>query len=296
MCQQEKLGLVIPLKNMKLKVSSSVINFREKAERIWKLQRYVSPRDIFKPVVFFGMYHYLDYLHFILHRGRKVIFWCGSDILNLTPFWAKRFKRGKHYCENKIEQDKLFKLEIKAQVSSSFLEDINDFPITYKWQERPQVFLTTHINREYEYGFNIVLDIAKKVPECDFHFYGTGRMTLAYKSAYKSGTSILARPGGRIIPKNVFFHGKVSNEQFNEDIKYYHCGLRLNEFDGCSEIMVKSILLGQYPITRIKYPMVDSYETEEELIRLLIGLKDKVKPNYATRQWWINSLNNYEEF
>jgi len=51
--------------------------------------------------------------------------------------------------------------------------------------------------------------------------------------------------------------------------------------------------MGQYPISRIKYPYIDSYETEEELIALLKDLKNKKEPNLSTRQFWQINVNNY---
>jgi len=50
--------------------------------------------------------------------------------------------------------------------------------------------------------------------------------------------------------------------------------------------------MGQYPITRIKYPMIDHYETEEELIVLLKDLKNKTKPNIKARDYYRKILNN----
>jgi len=54
-------------------------------------------------------------------------------------------------------------------------------------------------------------------------------------------------------------------------------------------VLAKSILMGQYPISRIKYQHIDHFETEEELISLLRGLKNKRKPN-PNREWWHKKL------
>ena len=260
----------------KLRVSSSVIGFREKAERIWKLERYKFPQDIFKPVVFFGLYHWVDYLRFIIHRGKKTIAWCGSDILNLNKFLTKLFQ-AKHYCENEVERDKLRSVGISAEIRPTFLEDVNDFPITYKQSRRPQVFISTREGREKEYGVNLIYKIAGGLPHIVFHIYGLSWWTSEMP-----------------IRKNVILHGLVSEKQFNEEIKNYQAGLRLNEFDGFSEVLAKSILSGQYPISRIKYPMIDNYETEEELVALLKDLKNKIEPNYKAREFWKNYVNKLE--
>ena len=109
------------------------------------------------------------------------------------------------------------------------------------------------------------------VPWVTFHFYGAF---------------------GNHQHKNVVYHGRVPPDQFNREIKRYHCGLRPNEHDGNSEIAMKSVLSGGYPITRIKYPHIDSYETEEELIALLKDLKNKKAPNPA-RDFWRENVNRY---
>ena len=60
--------------------SSSVSNFRRKIERNWGANTRWHP---FRPTIFFGCYHIGDYLRIILHRSKRKIFWCGSDIINL---------------------------------------------------------------------------------------------------------------------------------------------------------------------------------------------------------------------
>ena len=283
---------------MKLRTSSSIIGFREKAEKIWKLERYRFPQDIFKPVVFFGCYHIGDYFHYFVNRGKKTIVWAGSDILALKRSkipWHLLFKNAKHYCENEVEQKGLASKGISAEIKPSFLEDVNDFPVCFKPAERPQVFLSGHPEREREYGFGLVLELAHRLPDIDFHIYGvkwTNELIMPYIDSVDINTWVKYKEK-RVKLKNVIYHGRVSPEQFNEEIRNYHCGLRLNKHDGFSEIIAKSVLMGQYPISRIKYPYIDNYETEEELITLLKELKNKKEPNLSTRQFWQIIVNNY---
>lgn len=283
-------------KKPKLLVSSSIPAFREKAEKTWGLERYNPLTDKKEPVVFFGLYHIGDYLKFLKHRGERIVFWCGDDIVNLKSKylfsngtqiilskalsmfpWYKmlRLDRVRNYVENELEQDELTELGIKSEVRPSFVEDVNDFPISFKPSKNPQVFLSGWAGRQEEYGYGWVTDrLAWKCPEITFHLYGAGWKWL-------------------IRPTNVVLHGKVPQEQFNREIRNYHCGLRLNEHDGNSEIAMKSVLCGGYPITRIKYPMIDNYETEEELVALLRNLKYKREPNFRAREYWLRALNNF---
>lgn len=254
----------------RLQVSSSVIPFREKAEKIWGLQRYEWSRDIFKPCIFFGMYHIGDYYHYLRHLGKKTIFWCGYDILQLKT--GRIFgRKTEHYVESELERDELAEFGIKAVVRPSFLEDIDDFPVCFKPTDKPQVFLSTRSGRDKEYGVKLVAMIAPKLPEITFHIYGTKLVDVG----------------------NIVFHGIVPPEQFNGEIKNYHCGLRTNEHDGFSEITAKSILMGQYPITRIKYPHIWNYESEDDLVRQLKRLKKMTEPNLTPRAWWRISVNKY---
>jgi hypothetical protein len=259
---------------MKLRVSSSIEPFRVKAEKAWGLDRYIFPYDTFKPALFFGLYHWLDYVRFIFHNGKKCIVWAGSDIINLKrhKIIQRLVAPYTNYCENNLESEELFKMGILAFIRPTFLEDINDFPISYQQVERPNIYLSAHPGRENEYGFGLIERIASRVPECIFHLYGAHWPTES---------------------QNIICHGKVAPGAFNEQIRGFQCGLRTNEHDGFSEITAKSILMGQYPITRIKYKMIDSYANEEELITLLKDLKNKPKANQEARNYYRQYLNDF---
>ena len=73
--------------------------------------------------------------------------------------------------------------------------------------------------------------------------------------------------------------------------------MRLNKHDGFSEIVIKSILLGQYPISYIPYGSgVWDYKTESELRILLRHLQNppaSERPNIEGREAWIAKLNNF---
>ncbi len=70
-------------------------------------------------------------------------------------------------------------------------------------------------------------------------------------------------------------------------------GLRPLEFDGFSEITAKSILWGHQTISRIAYPHVDSYTTNDQLITLINDIKNKRLPNLAAREWLIKNVNQF---
>lgn len=260
---------------MKLRCSKAVWSFKKKAEKIWKLEEYDPLKDKGKPTVFFGLYTLDDYEAVNCHEGKRYVFWCGADILaSLRDQKVRLIIQGcevEHFCENQLEADELKTIGIEANVSPSFLEDIEDFPICFKPSKNPQVFLSSHPDRDKDYGIDIVLKIASIVPSVGFHIYGIERESFG----------------------NIHYHGIVSNKEFNKDIRNYHCGLRLNEHDGCSEIMIKSLLMGQHPISRISYPFVTNYRTEKELVDLLVDLQNITEPNTEARKFWVNNLNKY---
>lgn len=168
------------------------------------------------------------------------------------------------------EQIALVKKGVYAEVRPRLFGDVSKYKVTFKPSSNPHVFVSIRPGREIEYGLDVVERIAPKVPEVTFHVYGVGEPN-------KKG--------------NITYHGVVSEEEFDRQIKKHHCGLRLNEFDGFSEVTAKSILHGQYPITRISYPEMWCYSGDEEvLVQLLRSLKYMTEPNPA-RDYWYNELS-----
>lgn len=254
-------------------ISSSIANFQEKILKRYKARLWHPLWDVFKPVMFFGLYHWLDYLLYAWHRGDKKVVWCGSDILHLADrplgnFLIKLFAAD-HICENEKEQDTLAAFGIIARGHYNFYGNPNDYPVSFSPSKTPHVFMHCHGGKDTQFareqcGLPLIERIASKVPEVTFHIYGR------------------TEPNHR----NIVFHGHIPEAQFNEEIRRYHAGLRLHQFDGVSEIMVKSVLLGQYPITTIPYPLIDCAENDAHLVSLLKQLKNKTKPNTNAREFW----------
>lgn len=244
-------------------VSSTISNFRDK---LWKkYEPYRWPYDLFEPTIFFGLYGPGDVRRFVLHRGRKTVVWCGGDILRLTKhrsFWI-RLTRAIHVCENEVEQRELASHNIASSVQPLFFGNQAYFPNGFWFDEKPNVYLSAHPRREHEYGVDEILTIAPKFPDITFNIFGI--LPLLYAE----------------WPDNVIYHGKVTEEEFNEKTSKMQAGLRLNVFDGCSEVMAKALLRGQYAFSRIPYPGVAT----DGLIHFLQGLPYKKEPNPISRTW-----------
>jgi hypothetical protein len=267
---------------MKLRVSSSVVGFEKRATETWKLPLWDGVNDPDKEVVFFGLYHERDFAVFEGDFTRRIVFWCGSDILRVMSDYERRrilknYPETEHYCENEVEQINLHGVGIEAKIVPSFLDDFNKFPLSFKapTDRKWKIWACAHPNREDEYGLALAKRWAEKDPELEFHFYG------------------IDKPEGSKDLPNVIYHGHVPEEQLNKEIQEYHCGFRPNFHDGASEVVIKSILLGQYPIARIKYEKVMNYTTEQELKECWNKLKEQTLPNLETREYWENILNKF---
>ena len=233
---------------IKIKISSSVSNFKEKILKNWPVEEYKFPDDKDKMVIFFGMYHKGDYEAFLNHKGEKMIFWCGSDILNLDSIIVSRLYLAEHknICENKVEKDKLAEYGIYAEIHPTFAGNIKDYIFSMKTNGEINVWLCMHEGREKEYGLETIKKMARMI-DYKFHIYGIK----------KENT------------KNIIYHGQVSEEQLDKEIKNYQIACRLNSFEGFSEVVAKGILLGQIIESKIKYEKTND------------------------REYWINKLTDF---
>ncbi len=218
--------LVAKFEKMKVYYCEAMKTFGEKL----KMERYNPQTDIDKPVFFQGLYFDEDYEVFRNHKGKKMVFWNGSDVLRLLSnqeriHIIKQFP-ATHFCHNKQLQNELASAGIEATIKPIFFGDVEDYSVSYKWSKNPQVYMTCNQYRENEYGIPLVLEKAKELPEIKFHIYGIeGENT-----------------------DNVIYHGWVEEKQMDKEIKDFQGCIRLCKHDGFSQTIMKCILMGQYPI------------------------------------------------
>ena len=252
-------------------------------ENIWGTVEYEG--DIDEPTVFMGLYGLPDFYSLWRHKGKKWVFWCGTDITHfLNGYWLEEGggtridpkalaewinKNCENWVENEVEQQALAGIGIEAQVCPSFLGDVTKFEVSYQWSERPKLYTSCSGDNFELYGWDKIPKLALDNPNIEFHLYGSSDF-------YVPATNI----------QNVFFHGRVPKEQMNEEIKGMQGALRLTEMDGFSEIIAKSLLMGQYPISLIEYPKV--FKISE------IGLlKHFTEPNIEGREWLLSVVNKF---
>lgn len=251
-------------------VSKSLSNWRKKLLRRLDANEY-GFGDLWKPVIFFGVYRPDDIVRLLLHRGKRTVIWCGSDCLSVgrTGFELIRKVTARHICENEIEQNVLrVMLQQEVEVQPLFFSNPYEFKISFKRSRHPRIFM--HVNKaaERESGLFILERIAPYVKDVQFFIYG--------------------KVEKRRSSPNVIYRGYVEEKQFNREIQECQGAWRAHEFDGFAETLGKSVLCGQFPISRIRYPMIDSYRDEKELVQLLKNLKNKKRPNYGVRNYYFN--------
>ena len=250
-------------------------------QEVWGTVDYTSNYD---PTVFFGVYGLRDFIALWQHKGRKAILWCGSDIQHfLLGYWLD--PEGKmrihpttlsswidtyceSYVENETEQVALRSVGIRSKVVPSFMGDVKNFEVSFK----PGNKLYTSVSgNDFElYGWNLLPTLAGKNPDIQFHCYGN---TIPFD-------------GGASHPLNLIIHGRVPKEQMNAEIKEMQGALRLTQFDGFSEIIAKSILMGQWPVSLIEYP----HMLKLNEIKKILHKKD---PNTFGRNYYLDRINKF---
>lgn len=263
---------------MQIRVAPSLGGgFAGTPEEVWGVTSYENIED---PTVFFGLYGFPDFIKLWQHKGKKYILWCGSDVQHfLNGYWLDFEGKMRihpiqlsswidtyceNYVENDVEQQALRSVGIRSKVIPSFLGNVNDYEVCYKWSDKPKVYTSVSGDDFKLYGWDKIPGLAKGNPDIEFHLYGN-------KTPWECTFS------------NVIVHGRVPQKQMNKEIKEMQGGLRLTSFDGFSEIVAKGLLWGQYPISIIEYPHT-----------LRPGkLEFPKEPNIKGREWLLSVVNKY---
>jgi len=253
-------------------------------EEVWGTLPYDPDRHINEDVVYCGLYGLPDFYSLWRHKGKKYIWWCGSDITHfVNGYWldtsgsirldprvmAKWISKNcDSWVENEVESKALGELGIKTQRCPSFLGNIDDYEVSFKPGNK--VYTSVSGDDFKLYGWHLIPELALRNPDIEFHLYGNNKEWIS-PNTWNS--------------RNIVVHGRVSQEQMNKEIKEMQGALRLTEFDGCSELIVKAMLWGQYAFSLIEYPFIDKIDK--------IKLLPTWLPNMIGRNWWIKNLNKY---
>lgn len=250
--------------------SQGMKHFGETMIRDMGYRRYDPQTDRNKEVFFQGLYFQEDYITFQQHLGKRVLYWNGNDVIRTltTPHWLAVILTtpAQHYCNSYWQREVWRRLGVNVKVSPIFFGDINNYPITYKKSDTPHIYMTSHTGRDREYGVDIIERVASSLPEFTFHIYGSE---------------------GKSENWNVIYHGWVEGEEMDTDIKGFQ-GCFKGGSNGIAITLMKSILLGQYPISSEKIEGVWHAPDDKSLIRMLRKLKKQEDPNHKLRAKYIN--------
>ena len=251
---------------MKYKWATSLGDFEESPEKIWGVEPY--DPDGTDDCVFCGLYGLPDFYALWQYKGKKYVWWCGTDITHfINGYWLEDGggikldpkplaewinKNCENWVENEVEARKLAEHGItNVKIVSSFLGDVSKFTPQEIRTDKERYYTSVSGNDFELYGWDKVSAIALKNPQNEYHFYGN------------------TIPSPYPCSENCIFHGRVSKEQMNEECRTMTGAIRMVEFEGCSEIIIKSVLWGQKPVSLIEYPFLRAKSPREELLKVL---------------------------
>jgi hypothetical protein len=265
---------------MKIRVAQSLGGgFDGTFAEAWGLEEYRSTFDFKEPTVFVGCYGLPDFYAIWRHKGDKYIFWCGSDIRHLhNGYWLdgkgqiRLSSKGiakwindncESWVENEPERKALEYWGIKAQVCPSYIGDIDKIEPSYKPGNK--LYASVSSDDFAFYGWHKIDNLAEKYPDIEFHLYGN---TKPFKPDNK----------------NVIVHGRVPNEQMIEETKDMQGCIRMLPMEGFSELVARSVLMEQWPISVIPYKHCLLVEQIGEIPK---------EPNVEGRRYYLKELNNF---
>jgi len=209
-------------------VSKSVIDFKEQLKSKFNLNDY---NNLDEPVFIFGMHRKEDYEFAIKHIPYKVIFWCGSDAMNMKPE-VKLIKNVTHLAGSKFVSDDL----TQNNIEHLFM------PVTTASFDLPL----------YPRGNNIYFYYSKGAE----NFYGMDILD-----------EIKARTGLNIVIART---DTYSRKELIENV-YKNCfvGLRLTPHDGVPTTGCELGLMGRRIIHNGNQPNALNYKNIDDVIRLI---------------------------
>lgn len=221
-------------KKIQLKISNSVIFFKDKLMKKYNLTEYTSKNE---PTVFFGMYDDYDYKAFCEHIGEKVIIWAGTDALKLVnkKNWHNNLQNSNNIAISSFINKTLNSINVKNRIKPITptenlinIKPKGDFIYWYYNSEEKKNF----------YGGEIIDQIEKLTK---------------YKIIKANGNSF-------------------NDEELKNVYEKCFLGLRLTEHDGLSNTVVELGLMGRYCIHNGDTPNSLKYDKND--INYIIKLID----------------------
>jgi len=173
-------------------------------------------------------------------NAMRVVHWIGSDILQLQQASPEQREKVVQWIDNNVDinlcemeatQKELAEIGIKARMVPFPPQKIyKTIPLPEK--KAVAVYLP-YMNKQFYYP-DFIYNIAKKMPDVDFHSFGDPMM--------------------RGLKENVTYHGIIGEKEKDELIKKTSLILRLTPHDGLPLSVIEWITAGRNAITTVMMP------------------------------------------
>jgi len=208
-------------------VSKSVDSFKDELKEKYKLKDFYDPN---RPVFIFGMHRNEDYNFALNHSSHKIIFWCGSDAMNIRNN-VYDLKNVTHIAGSKFVSDDLN----KKNIAHSFI------PVTTASFDLPVC-----PRGDYIYFYH-----SKESP----NFYG-----------FQFINEIKKRTGLKII---IATHNTYSHDELIDIYENCFVGLRMTLHDGVPTTGCELGLMGRRIIHNGNQPNCLNYKDINDVVRLI---------------------------
>lgn len=208
-------------------------------------------------------------------KGKKIIHWIGTDILQLQNISWQANKGLVEYLNKKID-----KHYTEFEPTKKEMDDMNikttelAFPVTGKYQVEPlpkEFSVAVYMPRDNQdiYDMKLMLEVAKSMPDVKFNFFGDD-----------------ARKGKA---SNITYVGYVKD--MKKFIKNSSCLLRVTKHDGLPLSVCEFAQAGRHVIFNKKMPFVEHTDGSRKDIINKIRKVMKMKLNKTGSEHYIKMLD-----
>ncbi|TSA54176.1 MAG: glycosyltransferase family 1 protein [Planctomycetaceae bacterium] len=228
-------------------------------------------------ILIFGIYS-PDTLNIVSATIRPIkVCWCGSDLIEYRDKWSEKTDLSKnpnikHLCLSADQQKELKKLNIDATITRLYYGKKEDWEVL-PFPENPGVLYYTP-ERWDLYGVQDIIEIAKLMPDVQFHFVGDKGLI-------------------HELPSNVINHGVVSKETLKTIMNKIGVYARFTKWDGHPNLITESILSGKYVVTNHNIPYTERVNERFDTIKIIRKLLKKGKPNKSGAEAYQKQINDW---
>jgi hypothetical protein len=228
----------------------------------------------------FWLYNPQDYELLAQHRGKKIICWCGSDVLHFNKTYQTKYlnlvrnPEITHIFLNKLQQIEMFTFGIYGEVRYIFWADPSAF--TYSEELTKDCYVTCNKNAPQEYGEMAMNGLAWRYPDWTFHIFGI-------------------TPSIPVYCKNVKYYGWIPETEMDDLTKNMAVCLRYNSHDGFPQTTCKALLRGQFALTQLPYDgMTIEFRTAVQLFSAFDAIIEDMAEGKRFDNHVRDMINNFD--